>query len=225
MILPDRRLQIENRLSAAHFDEPPGQRAVIDLFFRSEAGRLGNGAVVILSGAGSDGAIGVKAVKEAGGAILVQDPGESESSSMSRSAIATGLADLVLPVREIVARLELVRLRRNRHAMRQRLGVRYDMRIRRSRTIDNKIDGVVITFVDITERLQTENALREGESQLLRQKQLVSWSHRPYSSGTSMAQSSIGIGAAKNCMGTTPAKRLGNARRSSCEAMPRTSGR
>jgi chemotaxis response regulator CheB len=40
---------------------------------------------VILSGSGSDGAIGVRAVKEAGGIILVQDPNEAEYASMRRS--------------------------------------------------------------------------------------------------------------------------------------------
>src|SRR6202044_1627964 len=57
---------------------------------------------------------GHQAVKEAGGIILVQDPEEAEYGSMPRSAIATGLADFVLPVREIAARLpELLRNRQN----------------------------------------------------------------------------------------------------------------
>ena len=68
-----------------------------------------------LSGAGSDGALGIKAVKEAGGIILVQDPDEAEFGSMPRNAIATGLADFVLPVRDIAARLpELIRNRGGR---------------------------------------------------------------------------------------------------------------
>jgi hypothetical protein len=44
-----------------------GQKSTIDLFFRSLAERLGDGFAVVLSGAGSDGASGVRAVKEAGG--------------------------------------------------------------------------------------------------------------------------------------------------------------
>ena len=43
--------------------------------------------------------------QEAGGIILVQDPDEAEYGSMPRSAVATGLADFVLPIREIAARL------------------------------------------------------------------------------------------------------------------------
>src|SRR5262245_10535049 len=79
VIPPDRRLQlVDHEISAMEFDEPRGRRAPIDLFLRSVAERLGDGFAMILSGAGSDGAIGVRAVKEAGGIILVQDPAEAE---------------------------------------------------------------------------------------------------------------------------------------------------
>jgi two-component system, chemotaxis family, CheB/CheR fusion protein len=106
VIPPDRRLQIvDHEISALEFDEPRGQRSPIDLFFRSLAERLGDGFAVIMSGAGADGAIGVRAVKEAGGIILVQDPNEAEYASMPRSAIATGVADFVMPVRDLAKRL------------------------------------------------------------------------------------------------------------------------
>jgi two-component system CheB/CheR fusion protein len=113
VIPPDRRLQmVGHEISTAEFDEPRGKRSPIDLFFRSVAERLGDGCAVILSGAGSDGAIGVRAVKEGGGIILVQDPNEAEHSSMPRSAIATGVVDFVLPVREIAKQLsELIRIK------------------------------------------------------------------------------------------------------------------
>jgi two-component system, chemotaxis family, CheB/CheR fusion protein len=111
VIPPNRRLLVSaDEISSAPFDEPRGQRAPIDQFFRSVADQHGDGFAIILTGAGSDGALGVKAVKEGGGLILVQDPKEAEYPSMPRSAIASGVADLVLPVREIAARLpELVR--------------------------------------------------------------------------------------------------------------------
>lgn len=111
-IAPGRRLQLaDHEISAAPFDEPRGHRAAIDLFFRSLA-EHGDGLAVVLTGAGSDGAIGVRAVKEAGGIILVQDPGEAAYPSMPRHAIATGVADFVLPVRDLAVRLaELVRAR------------------------------------------------------------------------------------------------------------------
>jgi two-component system CheB/CheR fusion protein len=113
VIPPDRRLQmVDHEVSALAFDEPRGQRTPIDLFFRSVAERLGDGFAVILSGAGSDGAIGVRAVKEAGGIILVQDPNEAEYASMPRSAMATGVADFVLPVRDLAKRLvDLIRIK------------------------------------------------------------------------------------------------------------------
>jgi two-component system CheB/CheR fusion protein len=106
VIPPDRRLQVIGYdICAIRFDEPRGHRSAIDLLFRSAAEQLGDGFAVILSGAGSDGAIGVRAVKEAGGIILVQDPAEAEYGSMPRNAIATGVVYLVLPVRELAARL------------------------------------------------------------------------------------------------------------------------
>jgi two-component system, chemotaxis family, CheB/CheR fusion protein len=113
VIPPDRRLQvIDHEISAEEFDEPRGKRSPIDLLLRSVAERLGDGFAVILSGAGSDGAVGVRAVKESGGIILVQDPSEAEYGSMPRSAIATGVADLVLPVRELAQRLaDLIRVK------------------------------------------------------------------------------------------------------------------
>jgi two-component system, chemotaxis family, CheB/CheR fusion protein len=115
VIPPDRRLQlVDHEISAVQFDGPRGQRAPIDLFFRSVAEKLGDGFAVILSGAGSDGAIGARAVKESGGMILVQEPNEAEYSSMPRSAIATGVADFVLPVRDLAVRLaELIRIKRS----------------------------------------------------------------------------------------------------------------
>src|SRR5262249_37569337 len=106
VIPPDRRLQlVDHEISAVEFDEPRGQRSPIDMFFRSLAERLGDGFAVILSGAGSDGAIGVRAVKEAGGIILVQDPDEAEYSSMPRSAIATGVVDFIMPAQDLGHRL------------------------------------------------------------------------------------------------------------------------
>jgi len=111
VIAPGSRLNLTDRdISAAEFEEPRGQRAPIDLFFRSLAEQHGDGFAIILTGAGSDGTTGVKEVKEAGGIVLVQDPSEAEYPSMPRSAIATGLADFVLPVEELAARIvELIR--------------------------------------------------------------------------------------------------------------------
>src|SRR5262249_55244365 len=51
--------------------------------------------------AGSDGSIGLRHIKECGGLTITQDPGEAEFDSMPRNAIATGMVDLVLPVRQM----------------------------------------------------------------------------------------------------------------------------
>jgi two-component system CheB/CheR fusion protein len=115
VISPNRRLQIsDHEIAASEFIEPRGQRAPIDLFFRSLAEQHGDGFAVILTGAGSDGATGIKAVKETGGLILVQDPSEAEYDSMPRSAISTGLVDFILPIDELADRLaELIRDKEN----------------------------------------------------------------------------------------------------------------
>ena len=70
----------------------------IDIFLHSLAENLNERAIaVILSGTGSDGTRGVKAINEAGGVVLVQDPETAEFDGMPRSVMATGLADYVLP--------------------------------------------------------------------------------------------------------------------------------
>ena len=113
VIPPDRRLElVDHEIQATPFSEPHGQRSPIDLFFRSVADRLGDGFAVIFSGAGSDGVVGVRAVKESGGIILVQEPSEAEYPSMPRAAIATGIVDVVLPVQQLAARLcDLIRVK------------------------------------------------------------------------------------------------------------------
>jgi two-component system CheB/CheR fusion protein len=106
VIPPNRQLLItDQHLALTEFDEPRWQRAPIDLFFRSLAAQRGDDFAIVLSGAGSDGSVGIKAMKEAGGIIVVQDPDEAEYSAMPRAAVATGIADFVLPVREIAAKL------------------------------------------------------------------------------------------------------------------------
>lgn len=81
-----------------------GQRNVIDEFFTSLARDQGeNAACVILSGTGSDGTIGLRAIKEAGGLTLAQS--EAEYDGMMRSAVSTGLVDFVLRAEEIPGKL------------------------------------------------------------------------------------------------------------------------
>jgi two-component system CheB/CheR fusion protein len=81
---------------------PRGLRLPIDYFFRSLAeDRLDRSIGVILSGMGSDGTLGLKAIKEKAGVVLVQEPASAKFDSMPRSAIAAGLADLVAPVEQL----------------------------------------------------------------------------------------------------------------------------
>ncbi|MEO8242917.1 MAG: chemotaxis protein CheB, partial [bacterium] len=117
VIPPDRALAIEgDRITTRPFTEPRGRRAPIDMFFRSVAASHGDGVAVVLSGAGADGALGIKAIHEGGGMVFVQDPREAKFPSMPQNAIATGLADFVGPVERLAERL--VELARNKDAVR-----------------------------------------------------------------------------------------------------------
>ena len=83
-----------------------GRHLPIDMFLRSLAEVHGAGAVaVILSGAGSDGARGVEAIKEFGGIVYAQNRDSATQPSMPEAAVATGCVDFVLPPEEIAAQL------------------------------------------------------------------------------------------------------------------------
>ena len=106
VIPPGHRLVIgDGHVEAVPFSGSSLERAPIDAFFRSLAAAHGDGFAIVLSGGGSDGALGVRAIKGAGGLVLVQDPSEALFDSMPRAAIATGVADLVLPLGDLAARL------------------------------------------------------------------------------------------------------------------------
>ncbi|MBV9968566.1 MAG: PAS domain-containing protein, partial [Xanthobacteraceae bacterium] len=77
------------------------------------------------------------------------------------------------------ARTVLSDLTSIRREVRSRNGRWYDMRLRPYRTVDDKIDGVVITFVDVSERHQVEHALRQSEQRLGQEKRLVDLSRDP----------------------------------------------
>jgi len=91
--------------------QAPGSHMPIDRFLRSLADECGSRAIaVILSGAGSDGAAGVEAVKAAGGVTFAQDR-TARFDAMPQAAAATGCVDFVLPPERIAA--ELVRIGRH----------------------------------------------------------------------------------------------------------------
>ncbi len=102
VIPPDRYLAL--RGGAMHMTGPVerGGAPAMDAFLRSLADDQQERAVcVVLSGTGTYGTLGLKAVKAAGGMAMVQEPRDAEYPGMPESAVATGLADYVLPVRKI----------------------------------------------------------------------------------------------------------------------------
>ena len=107
IIPPNRDMAILNgRLQLFEPSAPHGQRLPIDFFFRSLADDQKDNAIcIVLSGSGSDGALGVKAVKALGGMVMAQSPESCDYDSMPRSAIATGHVDFVLPPAGMLPRL------------------------------------------------------------------------------------------------------------------------
>src|ERR1043166_6110777 len=96
LAMTDGHLALTNMIGAEE------RRSPVDLFFRTLAQANDSRAVsVILSGTGANGSLGLKRIKEAGGIAFAQDPSEAEYSDMPQNAIATGLIDHILPVKEI----------------------------------------------------------------------------------------------------------------------------
>lgn len=100
---PDKHVVIMNgKLCLMEPKEPHGVRMPINYFLRSLAEDKGEKAIcIILSGTGSDGTLGLKAVKGEGGLALAQDERQAKFDSMPRNAIDTGLVDFVLPVEKM----------------------------------------------------------------------------------------------------------------------------
>jgi two-component system, chemotaxis family, CheB/CheR fusion protein len=82
--------------------------------------------------------------------------------------------DLIKDTRSVLADLAPIR-----REVRSRYGHWFEMRLRPYRTVDDRIDGVVITFIDISERHLVEEALRESERRLGQEKRLVDLSRDP----------------------------------------------
>lgn len=96
MMIADGKLLLTDAMP----EQPP--QMPIDFFFKSLAQNYGHRAVgIILSGTGSDGTRGIKALKEEGGLVIVQEPSSAKFDGMPRSALNTGLADLTLVASEM----------------------------------------------------------------------------------------------------------------------------
>ncbi len=105
---PDRHLLVNangiltlTRTELVHFVRPSA-----DLLFESLAASFRARAVaVVLTGSGSDGSLGLRAIKRMGGHVIAQDEATSEFFGMPDAAIRTGLVDLVLPLEDIAPSL------------------------------------------------------------------------------------------------------------------------
>ena len=107
VIPPNRDLSIlDGKLLLLEPEAPRGLRLPIDFFFRALAESQREQAIgVVLSGMGSDGSLGARALKEHGGFCLAQDPADARFDGMPRSVIATGLVDVVDRAAELPARI------------------------------------------------------------------------------------------------------------------------
>ncbi len=107
IIPPDKDMGMMH--ASLHLTHPTARRGLrlpIDFLFRSLAHDQHERAIgIVLSGTGSDGTLGLKAVKEEGGMVMVQDPETAKYDGMPRRAIATGLVDVVLPPNEMAKQL------------------------------------------------------------------------------------------------------------------------
>ena len=100
---------VDGRLHLAEPAQPRGRRLPIDVFFCSLARDQGERAIgVVLSGMGSDGTIGLQAIKGQGGLTLAQDPASAQWDSMPKSAIDAGACDIVAAAAELPRRILLV---------------------------------------------------------------------------------------------------------------------
>jgi two-component system CheB/CheR fusion protein len=85
---------------------PRGLRLPIDFFFRALAEDQQEHSIgVILSGMGTDGTLGLRAIKEKGGSVFVQSPHSAKFEGMPRSAVDSGMADVVSAVEELPANI------------------------------------------------------------------------------------------------------------------------
>ncbi len=107
VIPPDKDMSILH--GVLHLFEPTASRGLrlpIDFFLRSLAQDQEHNSIgVILSGMGSDGTLGLRAIKEKAGLALVQEPESAKFDSMPRSAIDAGLADFVAPAADLPAKI------------------------------------------------------------------------------------------------------------------------
>jgi two-component system CheB/CheR fusion protein len=98
-IAPNKEMAILNgTLQLLEMSHPRGHNLPIDFFFRSLAQDQGSNAIgIVLSGTGTDGTLGLRAIKGEAGMVMVQDEDSAKYDGMPRNAIATGIVDFILP--------------------------------------------------------------------------------------------------------------------------------
>ena len=103
MLANDRKIVLTST-AFVHFVRPS-----IDLLFESVAADFGNKSIgVILTGTGSDGSMGIRAIKERGGTTIASDERTSEFFGMPEAAITTGAVDFILPLQDIAHAIEVL---------------------------------------------------------------------------------------------------------------------
>ncbi len=108
VIPPNKQIEInKGTIKVSPLERNRGLQLTVDTFFRSLGNELKEKAIgVILSGTGSDGSLGIKAIKEMGGLTIVEDPATAEHEGMPESAVKTDLIDYVIPIAEMPAVIE-----------------------------------------------------------------------------------------------------------------------
>ena len=144
------------RLTKPH--ERHGARLPFDFFLKSLADDFGPRAIcAVLSGTGSDGSDGIKAIHDKGGFILAQDPTDASQMGMPNNAILTGTVSLTLPVSEMPA--ALVKYARHGH----------NNHVSASSTLDADTKAALAEIVDILHKHTQRNFSLYKEGTLLRQ--------------------------------------------------------
>jgi len=107
LIPPNKSMSmLKSTLHLFETTEARGLHLPIDIFFRSMAEDIQEKSIgIILSGMGSDGSLGIKAIKEKNGIVVVQEPGSAKFEGMPRSAIESVIAHIVAPVEELPVKL------------------------------------------------------------------------------------------------------------------------
>ena len=141
VIPPDHNLSaIDSHLHLTPLEERRQDRAPVDHFFRTLAESFdGHAVAVILTGTGSDGTQGIRRIRERGGFVIAQDPTEAEFDGMPRSAVDSGVVDVVLPVAEIPGRILQLEEARPR--------VRVPSEVSRAEEVDGELMPRILTWI------------------------------------------------------------------------------